>query len=332
NPTDGPTAIASAAFHAVAVAHKMVVKEEIYFDANVVPYLCEQYLASFPNVWTLLLEQVETCPVRDDQVRAVFSRVRDSIASIISKDNKSKSNGLADIGATLKDMRLFVPSDAETADLEIPYITDSFGVGYVNMRLFEYAVHRLRETRGQPTVNLLENRAVAGDNFVAVSPLAYELLDITHTEGLLLNVPVVGTFIAQAIWRHVFRNASWKMSILSNINDLYHCPLAFEDSPPHQEVIEFAFIVPTLLMSVVTSKWYAKHPREWYREGSAPGLTHASYSRLFYLRLGDTLCDEYFNCGEALNTIVKYMLDFSYAFACRDHFNTSITDCKLPKL
>ncbi|KAG0415254.1 hypothetical protein HPB47_007587 [Ixodes persulcatus] len=251
DPTSRTASIASAALHTVALTYKTIVQEEIHFDASRLTYLCEKYLASFPNLWTSLFEQVSTCPVRDNKVREIFSSVRDAIISIIANANARESSDLTDIKATLKGMRLFVPSDAAVGDLEIPYVTKNFGVGYVNMKLFEYAIHRQLKMKGQPSVNLLKNRAVAGDTFLAVSPFAYELLDITHPEGRLLNTPVVGTFIAQAIWKYAFLKTNWKESIWPVINKFYRCPVALEESnhsSTYQEVMEFAFVVPTLLV------------------------------------------------------------------------------------
>ncbi|CAN8018757.1 unnamed protein product [Ixodes persulcatus] len=333
DPTSRTASIASAALHTVALAYKIIVQEDIHFDASRLTYLCEKYLTSFPNVWTSLFEQVSTCPVRDSQVREIFSSVRDAIISIIANANAPESSDLTDIKATLKGMRLFVPSDAAVGDLEIPYVTKNFGVGYVNMKLFEYAIHRQLKMKGQPSVNLLKNRAVAGDTFLAVSPFAYELLDITHPEGRLLNTPVVGTFIAQAIWKYAFLKTNWKESIWPVINKFYRCPVALEESnhsSTYQEVMEFAFVVPTLLVSLRASEWYKKHLRDWHSEKYVPGLMNVSYSRLFYLRLGSTTCDQYFNWGEAMNHVMHFMNDFSYAFACHDQLDTSPTDCKLP--
>ncbi|KAK8775062.1 hypothetical protein V5799_010406 [Amblyomma americanum] len=322
SPRVRPVALASVVVHALASIFQELTANGTA-NRTLSPLGSCLFQEDFPDIWTNFYAEMVVSSSRNKRIRDIFVRVTTALRRVAA--NLIPPKDYAALLFHLQRLSPFLPFSVLPRSLRPPSTPeDDFSDQFLLISNYEFWLETNRRRRHFPAPLLTGDSVFISEPWAVFTPLAYPLIDVANDQESIMNLPVVGIPLAKALWSFLFdKEPQWLTVLLDDKTTSSSC-LHNRDRnlTRRKEVLETVLALRTVLRIVDT--------RDWNKAMNvSPKWQDVTASRIFFLRLGDSMCDGRDNSPSAyLNAALELSLEFATAFKCSEGLSMERYRCE----
>ncbi|KAH7938551.1 hypothetical protein HPB49_025081 [Dermacentor silvarum] len=312
-----PLPVASVMVHAVASIYQDLTVNGTANASHHSEFRC-LFQDGLPNIWVHYYAELTVSAPKNQLARDIFVKVTDAVKATVASllpPGEEKT-----LFSYVQGLSPFLPYSALPRRLTPPMPVGNFSALFLLIKHYEFRLEKERRRRHFPKWHLTGATVYASEPWVTFTPWSYAVLDVLNPRKHLMNAPVLGVPIAKAVWHYLLEKENKLiLFLLKNESELLsHLVDRTASLTERKNILEVVLALRTVLNATRTDGW----DKSWKVSADWQDVTEG---QLFFLRLGDSLCDGGdMNVAKLTNAVLKHDAIFSAAFKCPDRgFNRS---------